>query len=219
MIPEYSGGVLVVIGPLFARGIGSDAVPGGLAAAIAMTASAAEARVEMVARIGDDPAGDAVLLGLAAAGVGHVATLRDPARGTMVLMGEDDPSDVDPDTTAPAEARARKTTHGAAPTLDGGDVGLALRYLADYRVIVVVHPTEAGVLTEAVAAASYSGAHLVIITVPDLPVPATLPSGALVLAAAPDATATAKLLGTYVAAVDRGEDPASAFAAMAALSA
>ena len=47
------------------------------------------------------------------------------------------------------------------PSLDPADVGLALRYLSDYRVIVLIHPTGQEMVAEASAAAGWAGAHLV----------------------------------------------------------
>lgn len=203
--------MIVVIGAVFARGIGTDAVPGGLAAGIALAAAATEVRVELVARIGDDPAGDAVLLALAAAGVGHVATLRDPARATPIAPAEVDAIDLDPDVAAEVDTPATAVPPDGAPTLDSGDVDLALRYLSDYRVIVVVHPTDA-VLPEVIAAADYAGAHLVVVAEPDATAPEASPAAALLVEASDNAAGFGDLLGRYAAAVDRGEAPATAFA-------
>ena len=207
--------MIVVIGAVFARGTGLDAVPGGLAAGIAL-AAAAESRVELVARIGDDPAGDAVLLALAAAGVGHVATLRDPARATPIAPAEADTIDIDPDVAAEADISGTALPPAGAPTLDSGDVDLALRYLTDFRAIVVVHPTEA-VVNEVIAAADYAGTHLVIVADPHAPALLDLPDAALVVGASDDAAGFGDLLGRYVAAVDRGEAPATAFAILSAV--
>ena len=203
--------MIVVVGAVFARGTGPDAVPGGLAAGIALAAALAEARVELVARIGDDPAGDAVLLALAAAGVGHVATLRDPAHATLIAPAEADTIDIDRDVAAEADIPATAVPPDGAPTLDSGDVDLALRYLTDYRVIVVVHPTDA-VLPEVIAAADYAGAHLVVVAGPDAAPLDALPAAALVVEASDGSGGFGDLLGRYAAAVDRGEAPAAAFA-------
>lgn len=201
--------MVVVIGAVVARGIGQDVVPGGLASSIALSAAAAGARVEIVAKIGDDPAGDAVLLAFAAAGVGHVATLRDPARATPIELDRDETMDPDPD-EGPADVQVPDPT----PTLDAADVGLALRYLSDYRVIVAVHPADPGVLAEVVAAAGYASAHLVVVADPHAAATESAPADALVIAAAADAIGVADLLGRYAAAVDAGEDPGTAFAAV-----
>ena len=51
--------------------------------------------MELIGRAGDDPAGDAMLLALARASVGHVALLRDPARPTPIVADvSDDESSV-----------------------------------------------------------------------------------------------------------------------------
>jgi len=205
--------VIVVIGAVFGRGAGVEVAPAGLAAGIALAASATESRVELVARIGDDPPGDALLLAFAAAGIGHVATLRDPARATPVELDDDEVIDPDPELDA---GSAGGSPVLSAPTLDAADVGLALRYLSDYRVIVVVHPADAGVVREVVAAASWASAHLVVVTAPRADVPTDLPPASVVLEAPDNAAGLADLLGRYAVAVDAGEDPSTAFAALSA---
>ncbi len=204
--------MIVVIGSVQASGTAGGIRPAGLAAAVAETAAAADARVEVVARLGDDPAGDAVLLRFAALGIGHVATLRDPARPTRILQPETEP--VDPDASSDASDAASAGPTAEEPTLDAGDVGLALRYLTDFRVVVAIHPSD-GVLAETVAAAAYGGAHLVVVRAGESPSPSdvALPTDALVLAAPLDGTALGDPLGRYAAAVDAGEDPAAAYAA------
>jgi hypothetical protein len=221
--------VIVVVGAIAAAGAGADPTPTGLAAGIALAAAAAGARVEVVTRLGEDAAGDALLLAFAAAGVGHVATLRDAVHATPVTPTGDEPVDPDAidepdDGSAPASSPEPPAKPAAAdsttpPTLDAADVGLAMRYLADYRVIVVVHPMDAGIVREVVAATSWASAHLVCVTLPDVPVPTDLPADAVVLAAADDAEGLAGMLGRYAAAVDAGELPEAAFRATLAASA
>lgn len=204
--------MIVVVGAVSARGIGTHVTPSGLASGIALTAAVTGAGVEVVTRIGDDPAGDAVLLAFAAAGVGHVATLRDPARATLIEPDDDETMDPDPDEDAPDMQGSLP-----APTLDAADVGLALRYLTDYRVIVVVHPADPGVLAEVRSAAGYASAHLVVVTDPRNPSPEAAIDD-LVIAAPADATGVADLIGRYAAAVDLGEDPGAAFAVLSVAS-
>jgi hypothetical protein len=213
--------VIVVVGAIAAAGAGTDTTPTGLAAGIALAAAAAGARVEVVTRLGEDAAGDALLLALAAAGVGHVATLRDAVHATAVAPPVDEPIDLDAiDEQEADDGVGRLTTAQSAgadssppPTLDAADVGLAMRYLSDYRVIVVVHPADEGIVREVVAATSWASAHLVCITLPDASVPMDLPRDAVVLAATDDAAGLAGLLGRYVAAVDGGDAPEAAFQA------
>ncbi len=205
--------MIVVIGSTYLRGAGAESVPDGLAGQVATAAAAAGARVELVAKVGEDVTGDALLLSLARARVGHVAVLRDAVHPTGQSPVWDD-SAVDPvasDAGSPGSAET-------APVLDAADVGLALRYLTDYVVIVAVHPTQA-VSAEAISAAEWAGAHLILVTLPGTPAPAALPIGSLVLEVADepdDGSAFGSRLGAYAAAVDRGEDPAAAFAALTA---
>ncbi len=72
--------MLAVVGsPSFVPGPTPDAAgeAGGLAAGVARAAAAAGVEVQLVGKVGGDPAGDAVLLSLARGGVGHLALLRD----------------------------------------------------------------------------------------------------------------------------------------------
>lgn len=203
--------MIVVIGPLALRGAGPEAVADGLTARVATTAAGAGSRVEVIARVGDDPPGDDLLLALARASVGHVAVLRDPAYRTVILP----PDDLDGDPAAERAPEGPTDDASTSPTLDAADVGLALRYLTEFRVVVVVHPPSDGILTEAASAASWAGAHVVALLMPDDPPAATLPPDALVVSVMPSgAEDVGGLIGHYVAAVDRGGAPADAFAAL-----
>lgn len=203
--------MIVVIGEVIGRQRGPDGIePAGATAAVAMAAAAAGGTVEIVTRIGDDVAGDAVVLGLARSGVRHVATIRDAGRHTPVIPetadGEDPVVDGTPVDTTPAAA--------AAPALDAADVGLALRYLDDYRVIVLLHPADPAIIGEASAAAGWASAQLVVVT-PEVPEPVPeMPAGTLAVTADRHAESVATLLGRYAAAIDRGEDAAAAYAAL-----
>ena len=203
--------MIVVIGPIALRGIGAEAVADGLTARVAAAAAAAGSRVEVIARVGDDPQGDDLLLALARASVGHVAVLRDPAHPTVVLP----PDDLDGDVAAEAPDTLPIPDESHAPTLDPADVGLALRYLTDFRVAVVVHPPSDGILAEVVGAASWAGAHVVALLAPDDPPAAVLPPDALVVTVLPSAAEdVGGLIGHYAAAVDLGGPPDDAFAAL-----
>lgn len=218
--------MIVVIGALGLRGTIDEPLPDGLAPEIACAAAAAGARVELISKAGDDPAGDAVLLALARAGVGHVATLRDPARLTPVRARPDEPTDpADPsldeaagdrtearsDAAGDATADPQEPARDAPPTLDAADIALALRYLTDFEVLVAVHPS-ADLLAEAVAAAGWGGARVVVVVEPDTDVPPGVPADALVVAAASDdAEGVGARVGRYVAALSRGDDAAAAY--------
>jgi len=201
--------VIVVIGGLGLRGSVDEPEPDGLASAIAVAAAAAGARVELISKAGDDPAGDAALLALAAAGVGHVATLRDPSRFTPVRSQPDEPTD--PATDAATDTASDGPAADLRPTLDAADVSLALRYLTDFGVLVAVHPT-AELLAEAVSAAGWASARLVVVLESEGDVPDVMPADALVVAAAADdAEGVGARIGRYAAALSRGDDVAAAY--------
>ena len=205
--------MIVVVGdPRWTR---SDTGPevAGAPAAIALGARAAGATVQVVGKVGLDEAAEAVLLGLAARGVGHVAVLRDPSRPTRIelrpadpdLGMDDDPGTVD-QSAPPADA-----------SLDAADVDLALRYLPEYQVIVVAERLGEDTLRVVSDAARWSGAALVVVgRVDDL---TGLPADATVFAPPDDGDpdgAFAAMVGAYAAGLDRGEDPRTAFAAASA---
>jgi hypothetical protein len=204
--------VIAVIGTPRLRGSGEDADVAGLAAAIAVAAAAAGSRVELIGKVGNDPSGDAVLLALAKRHVGHVATLRDPARGTPVIPAVDEPPDVD---GTGAELAASTPE---APVLEAADVGLALRYLPELAVIVTVHTTP-DVVEEAVAASGWAQTALTVVVSRDEAAPEGLPETATVVAVADDDELEAgagAAIGRYAAALDQGEQAAEAYAELVA---
>jgi hypothetical protein len=206
--------VIVIVGPVAVRGAGPDAEPHGLAPTTAVAAAAAGARVELIARVGDDPAGDDLLVALARASVGHVAVLRDAAHATLALAPDEADGDVASDT--PGLDPSAGTTGATVLTLDAADVALALRYLTDFRVVVLVHPSSEAVVSEVAAAAAWAGAHVVALLAPGDPPAAGLPPEALVLEVMSSNEDVGGLVGHYAAAIDRGDPPADAFAALRA---
>jgi hypothetical protein len=211
--------VIVVIGPTHLRGTGSAGAPDGVAGRIAVAAAQGGSAVELIDKIGDDPVGDALLVALARARVGHVAVLRDAVHPTAHRAGEDDePADVPLDPAADPVASATPWIVGPAeaPVLDAADVGLALRYLTEYRVIVAVHAPDA-IVAEATAAADWAGAHLILVAAPGREITTGVPLGALVVEGeddGEDASGLGGRLGQYAAAVDQGTTPATAYAVL-----
>jgi hypothetical protein len=198
--------VIVIVGSPVGRLVDGRIETGGVAGRAAIAAAEAGAGVQVVGRIGDDTDADRLLLTLASGGVGHVAILRDPARATPIepeLALDLDPSDDEP--VPPTDVRPIE--------LDAADVELGLRYLTDYRVVVLVPPARAEVLAVVGDAARWAAARLVVVTEgADAPDP-SLPGDAIVLEAPesdPDG-AFATLVGRLAAALDRGADPATAF--------
>jgi hypothetical protein len=166
-------------------------LPAGMAATVAIAIAAAGGRVELVGTLGDDEPGDAVTLALARAGVGHAALLRVP--GTTTPHGG----------TTDTPAR-----------LDTADVELGLRYLSDYRVLIVADPVPADVLAVAVDAAAYAGAALVVVVGPGERPMATIGSEATVLEAPNEARGPfAAAVAGFAIAVEAGAEPATALRA------
>ncbi len=183
---------------------------------VARGAIEAGAGVQLVGKIGDDPAGDALLLALADAGIGHVAVLRDPARATPVAPGPAPGRDsmlLDDDLDEAGESDAGQASSEMVPTIDGGDLDLALRYLPDHLVVVVAEALDGEAMTVVAADCSYVGASLVVIVEAGSGAP-NMPAGATVLeapAADPDGL-FGRTVGGFAAALDRGASGAEALA-------
>ena len=201
--------------------------PAGFAARIALAAAAAGADVELVGKIGDDPAGDEVLLGLARGGVGHRAVLRDPARRTPLGSGPPGEPESDPGTPVGAlvlgEAAvaggdgtgpsAEPVREGPAPALDPADVALGLAYLGEFRV-VVVEPVSAATADAVAPAAAFAGAAIVGIVAPGTDPPDAYREATVLEAPSDDPDdAFAAFVGRFAAGIDAGALPGDAFRA------
>ena len=104
----------------------------------------------------------------------------------------------------------------AAPSLEAADLGLALRYLSDLRVVVLLGVPDT-LLPAAVDGAAFAGATVLVVTDRE-GVPAGLPGDAIVIQAPPsDASGTfAGFVGRLAARLDSGASAADAWAETAA---
>jgi hypothetical protein len=171
-------------------------VPAGPCVAIARAAVAAGARVELVGSIGDDAEGDAVVVGLARAGVGHAALLRDPAART------------------PHAARPRA---GILPRLDRDDIELGLGYLLDFSVLLLAELLDPEAEAAALDAAAFRAAEVVAVLPHGTRPGERLAATATVFEAPADSGgAFAAMVGRYAAEIERGAAPADGFARAAA---
>lgn len=169
----------------------------GLATEVALAAVEAGARVELVGKVGDDPTGDALVVELERAGVGHAALQRDPSLHTAGLRP------------------------GGAPGLGRADLELALRYLPEARVIVQVDPLDSTVADALVEAAAFAGASLILVDSgrPTGPVGEALAARGLLTRLRPparDEGPFAEFLGHYAAKLDGGLRAGDAFRAAVA---
>ena len=213
--------MIVVIGSPVGRQTEHGIEAGGTAATVARVAASAGADVQLVGKVGEGAAGDAVLLSLAQARVGHVAVLRDASRETPITASAPDADGVlDPiEVTGEADGDGESAVavavaqEAAGSSLDSGDLELALRYLPDYRVVVVTETLGEPALATVSAAARWAGAQLIVV-VPSGTNGRGMPDDATVLEsppADPDG-AFAAVIGAYATALDRGASPAEAFA-------
>jgi len=202
--------IVVIRSPVALRGVpAGSSVVGGLAGGIAMAAAGADRRVQLVGKVGDDEVGDALLIALAAAGVGHAAILRDAAHATPVddvppLAADDEPFPAD-DPDPPV---------AAGLPLDPADVQLALRYLTDFRVLVLVPGLGQATVETAIDGAGFAGAHLIRLVgateAADAAAEGDATSTTLV---APDGAepAFARFVGSFASGLDAGREPRDAF--------
>ena len=201
--------MIVVVGSPHLRFRASKKEAAGTAVGVGAAAAAAGADVELVGKIGDDPAGEVVLLDLAGRNIGHVAILRDPSRATPETA---DPDAADADPFEELAAEVEPTDLPPGPTLEPADLELALQYLPDYRVLVVAEPLAPAALDVVLAAGRWSGAAVVIV-LPHGADPVDIPDTTILEAPEGDPDdAFASVVGGYAAALDRGEEPAEAFA-------
>ena len=224
--------MIVVIGDPVLRpaGLGAPSAADGAAPAIARACAQAGATVQLAGKVGDDPAGDEILLTLNRDGIGHVALLRDAgtvtpvgAPATSTIAADDDAAlvvdpGVDADPEPEPQAADDDPLRAAVPTsaLAPEDLDLALRYLTTFAVLIVAQPLSAATLAVAVESAAYSGAHLILIdaTEAETAAVATVPVDDItaLLSPADDAEGQfAGLVGRYAAALDGGTAPAAAF--------
>ena len=209
--------MIVVIGSPRGRQTAQGIAAVGVAVTVGRVAAAAGAEVQLVGKVGEGPVGDAVLLSLARDLVGHAAVLRDATTPTPLASDEMDHEAVldpiDGDATGDEPSAASPPSADVGPALENGDLQLALRYLPDYRVVVVADALDETALSTVVAAGRWAGAQLIVVVAAGSRA-SGLPDDATVLEApALDADgAFAAVVGAYAAALDRGASPAEAFA-------
>ena len=203
--------MIVVIGSTAVRPgePGRRATASGLAADIGLGAVEGGSVVQLVGKIGDDPAGDALLVALAEAGIGHAAILRDPSRPTPASSVPPADPDEDPFSSDPPAEEVPGAAAPAGPALDAEDLELALRYLPDHRVVVVAERLGPDALASVANDCSYVGAQLILVLGTGATA-AGLPPEATILEAPDDDPegVFGRTVGLFAAAIDQGR-PAS----------
>jgi hypothetical protein len=204
--------VIVVVGlPAYADSPDGEKCAGGLAVEIAAAAVRRGRTVELVGKVGNDGAGDAVVVALGRMGVGHAALLRDPVLPTPVFAAapvDEDAAELDSDLPA---GRLLPEDPAARPALEAADVDLALKFLPQAGVVVLSGPLPEAAVTAAVDGAAFAGAGLIVL-VSHGAVPAALPAEATVLETPPDDDGSfGRMVGIFAGALDAGVDPVVAF--------
>jgi hypothetical protein len=209
--------VIVVIGQPVLDLNGPVPAATGSAARVALAAVARGAPVQLIGKVGEDVAGEALVLALARGGVGHVALLRDATRSTPQLVRRLDAEALEPDLDADDATADAGTIEPADPAqrpgLDTGDVELGLRYLTEFRVIVTADALDEATLRVVAEASSYTGGTLIALVPDGAPEPTGFPAAAIVLQAPADDEDGVfdRLVGELAAAIDGGADPQAAF--------
>lgn len=193
--------MIVVIGQPVLGQVDGEPVATGSTARIALAAAARGGAVQLVGKVGEDADGEALVLALAQGHVGHVAVQRDPAHPTPRV----DPAG---DDAAGEDGKSPRVE----PALDAADIELALRYLTEFRVIVVAGDLDDAAVGVAADATGWSNGTLIAVVAEGGREPAGLPADAIVLESpADDAEAFDRLVGELAAAIDAGGDPRAAF--------
>jgi hypothetical protein len=208
--------MIVVIGQPVLTRVDGNPVATGSAARIALTAADRGAAVQLIGKVGDDADGEALVLALGQGHVGHVALLRDPAHRTPVDVDAADAIDEELTETDEFPRRGAERAGGDpadSPALDAGDVELGLRYLTEFRVVVVADELGVTALRVAADAAGWNNGTLLAVVPYGQPEPAGMPPDAIVLGAPVDDVDGVfdRLVGRLAAAIDAGADPQAAF--------
>jgi hypothetical protein len=207
--------MIVVVGlPVYADGPDGEECAGGLAVEVAAAAERRGGTVELVGKVGNDGAGDAVVVALGGLGIGHAALLRDMARPTPVLTGIQREESADSAAEEPAEepqSMLLPEDPAARPALEAADVELALRFLPEASVIVLADPSAESTVEAGIQGAAFSAARLIVLVPTGGASPSVPPETTVLEAPQDDDGSFGRLVGTFAGALDAGLDPAAAF--------
>ena len=197
--------MIIVVGPVGYLEAAGGAEPRGAGARIAMAVAGHGKAVQFVGKVGEDDAGEAVVLALGKLGVGHVAMLREAGRPTARARVVED------DAIAGEDQTADESHDGLA--LEGADVELALRYLTDFAVLVLADGDGVEIARVVADAANWSGARLIVVLPAGGALPESIPQDAIVFEAPDDDPdgLFAGMVGAFAAALDNGDEPGDAF--------
>ncbi|HET7027390.1 MAG TPA: hypothetical protein VFI28_06845 [Candidatus Limnocylindrales bacterium] len=210
----YAPGVIVVIGSPTALKKGKRIWPAGRSVTVADMAHAGGAEVQLVGKVGDDLAGDAIVIELGRRGIGHSALARSESGLTPSTTAPAEPDD-EADTGEAAAAEAAAELAQTEPPLPGlaleaADVKLALGYLPEISTIVVAAPLDEAAAKVVVDSAEYHEASLIVLVEPGTK-PAKAFGRSIVLQSPAGAGEVFdRLVGAFAARIDGGAQPGDA---------
>jgi hypothetical protein len=204
--------MIVIVGlPAYADSPDGEKCARGLAVEVASAAKRRGAMVELVGKVGNDGAGDSVVVALGRLGIGHAALTRDPLLPTPVLTAavqDDDGVEIE---DVDRVGRILPEDSAGRPALGTGDVDLALRFLPQAGVIVLADALPDGSIAAAAEGASFAAARLIVLVRAGATLP-TVPADATVLEVpADDDGSFGRLVGVFAGALDAGMEPRAAF--------
>jgi len=212
--------VIVVIGSPVAVRRGKRILPAGRPVALAEAVKAAGGEAQLVGKVADDLAGDAIVIDLGRRGIGHAALARAESgltpSGTIATEDDDESEPLDGADAPAVEAaeEAPPATPGAALpngiALDAADVKLALGYLPEIGAIVVGAPLADDAARVVAEAAAYHEVPLVVLVEPGAATPPAF--GSAIVLEAPEAEESFdRLVGAFAVRLERGAEAADAF--------
>jgi hypothetical protein len=219
--------VIVVVGSPTALRAGKRLFPAGRSVTVAEAVKVAGGEAQLIGKVADDLAGDAIVVELGRRGIGHAALARTGER-TPIADGPQTTGDAieasDPltaaelleatnGTTAPDTAAPQGTSGKGAPdglALEPADLKLALGYLPDIGAIVVATSLGDDAAKVVADSAAYNSVPLVVLVEPGGSVPPAFGS-AIVLEVPPEAAESFdRLVGAFATRLERGAEAGDA---------
>jgi len=203
--------VIVVIGSPTALKKGKRIWPAGRSVAVADAARTAGAEVQLVGKVGDDMAGDAIVIELGRRQIGHSALARSESGLTPAATAPAEPEELDEEaatdaTVEPADdLQAPEATAGLP--LEAEDLKLALGYLPEIRTIVVAAPLADDAAKVVVDSAEYHEAAVVALVEPDAKAPKAFGTAIVLQSSSGPGEVFDRLVGAFAARLDQGEQP------------
>ena len=204
--------MVVVIGSPVAVRAGKRILPAGRSVAVADAVRNAGGEVQLVGKVAEDLAGDAIVLDLGRRGIGHSALARAESgitpNGGAVGAEDDEIEAVDAAEAATAVADDAEPAQPGRRLPDGlpleaADLKVALGYLPEIGAIVVAAPLADDAAAAAAEAAAYHQAPLVVLVEPGRTAPGPL-AQAIVLEAPEAEESFDRLVGAFAVRLEGG---------------